>query len=29
MIYAPEKAVIAYKQDPKWSRYEKQIKPIK
>ena len=29
MIYVPEKAVIAYKQDPKWSRHEKQIKPIK
>ena len=29
MIYVPKKAVKAYKQDPKWSRYKKQIKPIK
>ena len=29
MIYVPEEAVKAYKQDPKWSIYEKQIKPIK
>ena len=29
MIYVPKEAVKAYKQDPKWSIYEKQIKPIK
>ena len=29
MIYVPKKAVKAYKQDPNWSRYKKQIKPIK
>ncbi|MBO5900925.1 MAG: leucine-rich repeat domain-containing protein [Alistipes sp.] len=29
MIYVPKKAVKAYKQDPKWSIYEKQIKRIK
>jgi hypothetical protein len=28
-IYVPKKAVKAYKQDPKWSIYEKQIKAIK
>ena len=29
MIYVPKKAVKAYKQDPKWSIYKKQIKAIK
>ena len=29
MIYVPKEAVKAYKQDPKWSIYEKQIKRIK
>ena len=29
IIYVPKEAVKAYKQDPKWSRYKKQIKPIK
>ena len=29
MIYVPKEAVKAYKQDPKWSRYKKQIKAIK
>ena len=29
MIYVPEEAVKAYKQDPRWYIYEKQIKPIK
>ena len=29
MIYVPKKAVKAYKQDPKWSIYKKQIKPYK
>ena len=29
MIYVPKKAVKAYKKDPKWSRYKKQIKAIK
>ena len=29
MIYVPKKAIKAYKQDPKWSRHKKQIKPIK
>ncbi|MBQ6612802.1 MAG: leucine-rich repeat domain-containing protein, partial [Alistipes sp.] len=29
MIYVPEEAVKEYKQDPEWSIYEKQIKPIK
>jgi hypothetical protein len=29
MIYVPKVAVKAYKQDPKWSRYKKQIKAIK
>ena len=29
MIYVPKKAVKAYKQDPKWSIYKKQIKRIK
>ena len=29
MIYVPKKAVKAYKKDPKWSIYKKQIKPIK
>ena len=29
MIYVPKEAVKAYKKDPKWSRYKKQIKPIK
>ena len=29
LIYIPKKAVKAYKKDPKWSIYKKQIKPIK
>ena len=29
MIYVPKEAVKAYKKDPKWSIYKKQIKPIK
>ena len=29
IIYVPKEAVKAYKQDPKWSRYKKQIKAIK
>jgi hypothetical protein len=29
MIYVPKEAVKAYKQDPEWSIYEKQIKRIK
>ena len=29
MIYVPKEAVKAYKQDPKWGIYKKQIKPIK
>ena len=29
MIYVPKEAVKAYKKDPKWSIYEKQIKRIK
>ena len=29
MIYVPKKAIKAYKKDPKWSIYKKQIKPIK
>ena len=29
MIYVPKEAVKAYKQDPKWSIYKKQIKSIK
>ncbi len=29
MIYVPKEAVKAYKQDPKWSIYKKQIKAIK
>ena len=29
MIYVPKKAVKAYKQDPQWSLYKKQIKAIK
>ena len=29
MIYVPKKGVKAYKKDPKWSIYKKQIKPIK
>ena len=29
MIYVPKKAVKAYKKDPKWSIYEKQIKRLK
>ena len=29
LIYVPKEAVKAYKKDPKWSIYKKQIKPIK
>ncbi len=29
MIYVPKKGVKAYKKDPNWSIYKKQIKPIK
>jgi hypothetical protein len=29
MIYVPKKAVKAYKKNPDWSIYKKQIKPIK
>lgn len=29
MIYVPKKSVKLYKKDPNWSRYKKQIKPIK
>ena len=29
MIYVPKEAVKAYKKDPEWSRYKKQIKAIK
>ena len=29
IIYVPKEAIKAYKQDPNWSRYKKQIKPIK
>ncbi|MBR4952487.1 MAG: leucine-rich repeat domain-containing protein, partial [Alistipes sp.] len=28
-IYVPKESVMAYKQDEYWSRYKKQIKPIK